>query len=84
MSTDPAHSLADAIETPLGAEPVKVKDNLWGQEINVLEEIRVMFRQVFVECRLVDLIDRSMLEMVNKPLERDSEGRARLSCLEVD
>lgn len=40
MSTDPAHSLADAIETPLGAEPVKVKDHLWAQEINVLEEIK--------------------------------------------
>ncbi|MFQ5849556.1 MAG: ArsA family ATPase [Candidatus Binatia bacterium] len=40
MSTDPAHSLADAIEKPLGPEPVRIKENLWAQEINVLEEIK--------------------------------------------
>jgi arsenite-transporting ATPase len=40
MSTDPAHSLSDALEKSLEAEPVKIKENLWGQEINVLEEIK--------------------------------------------
>ncbi|MEE9549064.1 MAG: TRC40/GET3/ArsA family transport-energizing ATPase [Candidatus Binatia bacterium] len=46
MSTDPAHSLADAIERPLGPEPVKVKENLWAQEINVLEEIKASWGEV--------------------------------------
>ncbi len=36
------------------------------------------------EHRPIDQIDRSVLEMVNKPLERDPEGRSWLSCLEID
>jgi arsenite-transporting ATPase len=40
MSTDPAHSLGDAIDKPMHAEPTPVSENLWGQEINVLDEIR--------------------------------------------
>src|ERR671939_1908937 len=40
VSTDVAHSLADALDTPIGSQPTKVGPNLWGQEINVLDEIR--------------------------------------------
>jgi arsenite-transporting ATPase len=40
VSTDVAHSLADALDYPLGSQPTKVGPNLWGQEINVLDEIR--------------------------------------------
>lgn len=40
ISTDPAHSLADALDQPLGPEPTSIRKNLWGQEVNVLEEIR--------------------------------------------
>ena len=40
VSTDVAHSLADALDCPLGSQPTKVAPNLWGQEINVLDEIR--------------------------------------------
>ncbi|MFQ5916793.1 MAG: ArsA family ATPase [Candidatus Binatia bacterium] len=46
MSTDPAHSLADAIEKPLGPEPIRIKENLWAQEINVLEEIKASWGEV--------------------------------------
>ena len=28
LSTDPAHSLSDSLETPLGPAPVRVADNL--------------------------------------------------------
>ncbi|MDX2286588.1 MAG: ArsA family ATPase [Bacteroidia bacterium] len=35
MSTDPAHSLADALNVPLGPEPVRVAPNLYGQEFDV-------------------------------------------------
>ncbi|GAB4437250.1 MAG: ArsA family ATPase [Anaerolineae bacterium] len=34
VSTDTAHSLADALDIKLGPEPVQVADNLWGQEID--------------------------------------------------
>jgi arsenite-transporting ATPase len=40
ISTDPAHSLGDAFDKPMGAEPTPVVDKLWGQEVNILEEIR--------------------------------------------
>ena len=35
LSTDPAHSLADALDTELSPEPVEVAPNLWGQEFDV-------------------------------------------------
>lgn len=40
VSTDVAHSLADALDRPLGALPTQLGDRLWGQEINVLDEVR--------------------------------------------
>ena len=40
VSTDIAHSLADSLDTALAAQPVEIADNLYAQEINVLEEIR--------------------------------------------
>lgn len=40
VSTDVAHSLADALDAPLGSAPTPLTDRLWGQEINVLDEVR--------------------------------------------
>ena len=40
VSTDVAHSLADAVDHPLGPQPTQLTDRLWGQEINVLDEVR--------------------------------------------
>jgi arsenite-transporting ATPase len=46
ISTDPAHSLSDAFDRPLGPEATRINDHLWGQEINVLEEIRAHWGEV--------------------------------------
>lgn len=35
ISTDPAHSLADALDLELGPEPTEIADNLWAQEFDV-------------------------------------------------
>lgn len=35
VSTDPAHSLSDALDVVLEPEPTKVAENLWGQEFDV-------------------------------------------------
>jgi len=35
ISTDPAHSLSDAVNKPLGAEPTFIAENLYGQELDV-------------------------------------------------
>ncbi|HEV7461650.1 MAG TPA: ArsA family ATPase [Solirubrobacteraceae bacterium] len=39
LSTDPAHSLSEALEAELGAEPAQVSDRLWGQEVQSQEEM---------------------------------------------
>ena len=39
LSTDPAHSLADSFDQPLGPEPTEVVPNLWGQEVDLYHSI---------------------------------------------
>jgi arsenite-transporting ATPase len=40
MSTDPAHSLADALDYSLGPEPTEILPNLYGQELDIYYSIR--------------------------------------------
>jgi arsenite-transporting ATPase len=39
LSTDPAHSLSDVLQLPLGGEPVAAGDLLWGQEVSAQDEL---------------------------------------------
>jgi len=39
LSTDPAHSLADSFDMPLGHEAKPVCDKLYGAELDVLQEL---------------------------------------------
>ncbi len=39
ISTDPAHSLAEALGAPLGPSPIEVGDGLWGQEVQAQQEM---------------------------------------------
>ncbi|MBA2282974.1 MAG: ArsA family ATPase [Acidimicrobiia bacterium] len=39
VSTDPAHSLADAYDTELGTEPAPITDLLWGQQLDAAERM---------------------------------------------
>ena len=39
LSTDPAHSLSDSLETQLGPRPTPVAPNLWGQEVQAEAEL---------------------------------------------
>jgi arsenite/tail-anchored protein-transporting ATPase len=39
LSTDPAHSLADSFDLPLGHEATQIKPNLWGAELDALREL---------------------------------------------
>jgi arsenite/tail-anchored protein-transporting ATPase len=39
MSTDPAHSLADSLETTLGGEPTEIAPLLYGQEVQAQAEM---------------------------------------------
>lgn len=40
LSTDAAHSLSDSFAVELGPSPTLVKENLWGQELDIQEEIK--------------------------------------------
>lgn len=40
MSTDSAHSLADALDLPIGPEPTKIADNLYAEEVSVHRELK--------------------------------------------
>ena len=39
MSTDPAHSLADSLEIPVGGEPTQVGERLWAQQVAAQDEM---------------------------------------------
>jgi arsenite/tail-anchored protein-transporting ATPase len=39
LSTDPAHSLSDSLESELTSAPTPCGDNLWGQEVQAQEEM---------------------------------------------
>src|SRR6266566_1301619 len=40
ISSDIAHSLADSFDVPLGGEPTRIVENLWGQESDVYYNVR--------------------------------------------
>jgi arsenite-transporting ATPase len=39
LSTDPAHSLADALQLPVGGEPSQVAERLWAQQVATQDEL---------------------------------------------
>ncbi len=67
VSTDAAHSLGDSLDTSLGNAPTQVAENLWAQEVNVLEEIAANWKTVqeylasFLKSRgVVDILAEEM------------------------
>jgi arsenite/tail-anchored protein-transporting ATPase len=46
MSTDPAHSLADALDQELGPEPTEVATNLWAEQIDPQRRLEENWREI--------------------------------------
>lgn len=46
LSTDPAHSLSDSLETALGSQPTAIRENLYGQQVQAQEELERHWRSV--------------------------------------
>jgi arsenite-transporting ATPase len=46
VSTDAAHSLGDSFDLALGNSPTRISENLWAQEVNVLEEIEANWKTI--------------------------------------
>ncbi len=57
VSTDPAHSLADAFDTRLGAEPTEIDSGLYGQQIDTQRRFEQTWRDV--QDYLVTLLDQA-------------------------
>jgi len=52
VSTDPAHSLADAVETDVGGDPTEIRSGLWGVEIDPqtgIDRYRSLFEALAAE-----------------------------------
>lgn len=46
LSTDPAHSLADSFDTPLGSEPTRVTGSLYGQQLDAAERMEESWGEI--------------------------------------
>lgn len=46
ISTDPAHSLSDALGYHLGPEPLEIQDNLYGQELDVYYSMQKYWQNI--------------------------------------
>ena len=55
LSTDPAHSLADAFGAYLDSQPRPIDDNLWGQQLDATERLEESWGEV--QRYLVTLLD---------------------------
>jgi arsenite-transporting ATPase len=46
LSTDPAHSLADSFDVPLGALASPITENLWGQQLDAQERMEDSWQDI--------------------------------------
>jgi arsenite/tail-anchored protein-transporting ATPase len=57
LSTDPAHSLADAFGVPLGPEPTDIDDGLCGMQVDAQAAFERTWREI--QAYLVDVLARA-------------------------
>ncbi len=63
MSTDPAHSLSDSLDRPLGAEPTLVAEHLFAQEVQANDEMERHWSSV--QSWLTELLSDRGLERIS-------------------
>ncbi len=67
LSTDPAHSLSDSLDSELGPDPTPVADRLWGQEVQAQREMETNWASV--QRWLGDLLhDRGVMDIAAEEL----------------
>ncbi len=67
LSTDPAHSLSDSLEAPLGPDPTPVAERLWGQEVQAQREMEANWGRV-QEWLAGLLADRGVMDIAAEEL----------------
>jgi arsenite-transporting ATPase len=70
MSTDPAHSLADSFDVPLGPKTRPIAENLWAEQIDAQERLEANWRDIqefviaFLNWAGVDAIEAEELSVI--------------------
>jgi len=67
VSTDPAHSLADAFGKDIGSEIVQLTDRLWGLEIDAELEAKKYMKGI--QDQMLNLVSAGIVEEIKKQLE---------------
>ena len=67
VSTDPAHSLADALDRPLGHEITHVEGQLWGIEIDAEVEARKYIRSI--QEKMLHVVSGVIVDEIKKQIE---------------
>ncbi|WP_049579140.1 ArsA family ATPase [Nocardiopsis sp. SBT366] len=72
VSTDPAHSLGDALDLPLGDRPVRVSENLWAREPDADAALRRRVRRIGDDASAA--LPREILPAVTRHLDHAAAG----------
>src|SRR3954464_244622 len=97
LSTDPAHSLADSLQSAVGSEPTQVGERLWAQQVSAQDEMERHWAAVqdwLGELLLERGVDRISAEELTVPpgldelfsllqIKRHHEDE-RFGCIVVD
>ncbi|MBE2997662.1 ArsA family ATPase [Nocardiopsis sp. HNM0947] len=83
VSTDPAHSLGDALERDLGDEPVEVAPNLWAAEPDADAAVRRRIAQVADDAQ--DAVPHEIMPAVHRHLKQagSSPGMAESALADL-
>lgn len=86
VSTDPAHSLSDAVELQLGGEPTEIRERLWGVEIDPdtgIDRYRSLFEALADELSAAGLrlTDEEIAELFTAGVTPGSDELAALDAL---
>jgi arsenite-transporting ATPase len=82
LSTDPAHSLADVLDTSVGSSPTAVADGLWAQQLSAQEELERHWSAVRAWLAQV-LVDRGVDRIAAEELTVPPGGDELFSLLEL-
>ncbi len=67
VSTDPAHSTSDILETELGSSPTRIADRLWAMEISPQEETNSYIEDV--KSRIAESIAPRLVAEVERQID---------------
>src|SRR5687767_7716395 len=62
LSTDPAHSLADAFDVPLGSVGTPIVENLWGQQLDAQERMEESWSEI--QAYLMEVFDWAGIDAI--------------------